>query len=83
MRVIVTEKGQDLRKELFFDKINQQNTINVVDDASVNQGTGREKRSVRASSVDTNLVQEANPYANDKPLHRKKQSYYSQLSLSP
>lgn len=27
MRVIVTEMGQDLRKELFFDKINEQNQI--------------------------------------------------------
>lgn len=27
MRFIVTEKGQELRKEIFFDKINEQNAI--------------------------------------------------------
>jgi hypothetical protein len=27
MRVIVTEKGQDLRKEFFFDQINEQNQM--------------------------------------------------------
>lgn len=27
MRVIVTEKGQEFRKEFFFDNINEQNTM--------------------------------------------------------
>ena len=84
MRVIVTEKGQDLRKELFFDKLNQQNTINIADDPSVNQGTGREKRSMRASSVDTNHQEGGiNHFVSEQMMHKKKQSYQSVQSLSP
>ena len=44
MRVIVTEKGQDLRKELFFDKINNQASIQLADDKSVIQGTNSNRK---------------------------------------
>ena len=48
--------------------------MNVADDASVNQGTGREKRSMRASSVDSNHQDDR---MNDRQMHKKKQSYQS------
>lgn len=53
MRVIVTEKGQDLRKELFFDKINHQSTVNLAEERStVGGGIGSaRKKTHRGQSV--------------------------------
>ncbi|CDW91695.1 UNKNOWN [Stylonychia lemnae] len=62
MRVIVTEKGQDLRKELFFEKINSQASIQLVDDKSVNQGaTSNRKKTNRGLSLGSEKDHLMNP----------------------
>ena len=42
MRVIVTEKGQEIRKELFFDNMNDPNTVAEEQYNQSNQGKARE-----------------------------------------
>ncbi len=72
MRVIVTEKGQDLRKELFFEKLNTQNPMHIAEDNSVGQGgLSSRKKTNRGLSLGTerDLIPGANYYQEGDMLH--------------